>query len=181
MLRSAGEPIALHTPTEWDDRGTTKPEEGRTRNSTYILKSTHTTIVPDFFWGGSFQPLWEWMRGLLVSRECLGLSGGLPAAAAPTQSVGCLYCFVPSSLGFLLGVSLLLQPLGVALGRGVDDGNDKVADHDQHHLLKHPWQPVLILETQGGWTINYHHVSTQQFFQFMSKNLDKSPSMITLR
>lgn len=57
-----------------------------------------------------------------------------------------------SSLGLLLRVPLLLQPLGVALSHGVDDGNDEVADHDQHHLLKHPGEPVLFLEadSQGG-------------------------------
>lgn len=53
-----------------------------------------------------------------------------------------------SSLGLLLRVPLLLQPLHVALGHGVDDGNDEVADHEQHHLLKHPRQPVLVLEEE---------------------------------
>lgn len=70
-----------------------------------------------------------------------------------TQSLGRLPRLVPPSLGLLLRVPLLLQPLGVALGHGVDDGSDKVAHHDQHHLLEHPRQPVLVLETQKSGSV----------------------------
>lgn len=55
------------------------------------------------------------------------------------------------SLGFLLSVPLLptlLSSLGVALSHGVDDGEDKVTDHDQNHLLKDPCQPVLSLHRE---------------------------------
>lgn len=53
---------------------------------------------------------------------------------------------VSSSLALLLRAPVLLQPLGVALSRGVEDGDDEVAHHHQHYLLKHPRQPVVVLE-----------------------------------
>lgn len=125
-----------------------------TVNGTYILKKkkkarvrTHRQIMPGFL---IVQPLWEWMR-VRLSCEWLWPKVEL-SAAAQTQSLGCLYRFISPSLGFLLRVPQLLQPLGVALSHGVHDGNDKVADHDQHHLLKHPRQPVLILKNPKlGW------------------------------
>lgn len=64
------------------------------------------------------------------------------------KSVGWMLAPQYSSLGLLLRVPLLLLPLGVALSHGVDDGYDKVADHDQHHLFKDPREPVLVLGTQ---------------------------------
>lgn len=71
--------------------------------------------------------------------------GKLRAAAAEKRShLDAGGVFAPPSLALLFRVPQLLQTLGVALGHGVDDGDDEVAHHDQHHLLKHPRQPVLI-------------------------------------
>lgn len=82
----------------------------------------------------------------------------LRAQQQQEQSIGRLSSFcVSSSLGFLLRVPLLLQTLGVALSHGVDDRNDKVADRHQHHLLKHPRQPVVILETQDDARLQLLH------------------------
>lgn len=39
----------------------------------------------------------------------------------------------------------LLLALAIALGRGVDNGADKEAYHDDHNLLKEPRQPALLL------------------------------------
>lgn len=88
-----------------------------------------------------------------------GGAGGvfLVTSSSRKQSLGSFFFFValrpfvrPASLGLFLRVPLLLQPLGVTLRRGVDDGDDKVADHDQHQLLKEPRQPVVVLRTR--WT-----------------------------
>lgn len=72
---------------------TTKPEEGQTVNSTYVLKSTHTpTNSAWFFWAFS---LWEWMGGgwgLLLSCEWLGLSG---RALSGSRTNTVTWMFVP--------------------------------------------------------------------------------------
>lgn len=52
------------------------------------------------------------------------------------------------SLGFLLGVLPLLLPLGIALCHGIYDGQNEIADHDQHHFLKDPGEPALTLRTK---------------------------------
>lgn len=155
MLRSALVPIALRMPTDWDERKNYKTWRRGTNSKTAHTSSkahTHRQIVPGCFERWASENGW----GGEVCCEWLGLSRGLSAAAAETQSLGCLYRFVSSSLGFLLRVPLLLQALGVALSHGVDDGGDKVADHDQHHLLENPRQPVLILGSQkrGACAIN---------------------------
>lgn len=153
-----------------------------TVNGTYVLKKkillkrayAHTDKLCLVSWSFSlFENGWGW--GLL-SCEWLWPKVEL-SAAAQTQSLGCLYRFISPSLGFLLRVPQLLQPLGVALSHGVHDGNDKVADHDQHHLLKHPRQPVLILKSPRlGWTcfIFFNLIQANSEYQSIQSLTDKT-------
>lgn len=78
------------------------------------------------------------------------------AAAADAVTSWMLVPLGPLSLGLLHQVPLLLEPLGITLSHRVDDGDDKVADHDQHQLLKQPGKPVVILESNsdGGLFFN---------------------------
>ncbi len=50
------------------------------------------------------------------------------------------------SFGFLFGVLLLLETLDVALCHGVNDGQNKIEHHDQHHFLKYPREPAFSLQ-----------------------------------
>lgn len=127
MLGSAAEP----TPSKTRGRST-KPQAGNDEEEvTYISDSAHTHRQTSPFGGV-----------LKMDEVCCGVR-------EEQQQQRCMYHSVPTSLGLLLWVPLLLQPFGVTLSHGVDDGDDEVADHDQHHLLKHPRQPVLILQIKG--------------------------------
>lgn len=149
MLRSAMEPSALQTPrVRWEEE--LQNLERDSNQHKHPQKHTHQQAVPGFLSVQS--PRLDAGRGGVgVCFKWLGLRRGPSSSSSSSNTVTrmlVLLCVSPS-LGFLLWVPLLLQALGIALSHGVDDGNDKVADHDQHHLLKHPGQPVLILETQN--------------------------------
>lgn len=134
MIRSAQEPITLNTPRERDNRKNYKTWKQTSRTHTHKMLPESLRVQP--------------LR-MMRSEVCFKWQAELRAQQQQEQSIGRLSSFcVSSSLGFLFWVPLLLQPLGIALSHGVDDRNDKVADHHQHHLLKHPRQPVVILETQ---------------------------------
>lgn len=140
--------VSRATRTQRTMRGRTIKLEDR-NNSTYILNSTCTDFHTHSLAGIKCLFLFSFIFNafsLSWKMKMVRFVGKLWAAAAETQSLGCGRRFAPPSLALLFRVPQLLQSLGVALSHGVDDWDDKVANHDQHHLLKHPRQPVLILK-----------------------------------
>ena len=63
------------------------------------------------------------------------------------SSLNCPLFFALVLVIFVLVVNFLglVDPLVVALGQGVDDGEDEVGDHQQHKLLEDPTQNVAVL------------------------------------